>query len=294
MNYFKEIVKKEIFRLEKMLVKIDSFLEKAPEGCLKWQNKRGTTYYFHQFMRNEMKEEEKKEEQGKDLQPQNGCKNTKKWIRKYIKKKDIDLAKCLAQKQYYITVRPIIEKNLYELNRLVRKYQENKIEEIYDQLSLERKRLVVPLETSIKEKVRQWKEEKYEINQMYSENLRYETEQGELVRSKSELIIANTLYRYRSDVLYRYEQPLKVAVDGKIKTYYPDFTVLNVHTGKVTYWEHVGRMDDPYYASEFVRKINAYMLNGIMPGKEVILTFETQTNVLDLAVVRKWIKKLIL
>ena len=35
----------EIKRLEQMLKKIDDFLQQAPQGCLKWQNKGGKTYY---------------------------------------------------------------------------------------------------------------------------------------------------------------------------------------------------------------------------------------------------------
>lgn len=80
---------------------------------------------------------------------------------------------------------------------------------------------------------------------MHPENLRYETEQGDLVRSKSEVIIANILYQHRKDILYKYERPLEVMSDGKERNIYPDFTILNIHTGKVTYWEHAGRMDVP-------------------------------------------------
>jgi len=27
---------------------------------------------------------------------------------------------------------------------------------------------------------------------------------------------------------------------GRMKTIYPDFTIINTNTGKVTYWEHAG------------------------------------------------------
>lgn len=39
----------EVKKLEKALLRIDEFLEKAPGGCLKWQNKKGKIYYTHQF-----------------------------------------------------------------------------------------------------------------------------------------------------------------------------------------------------------------------------------------------------
>lgn len=56
-------------------------------------------------------------------------------------------------------------------------------EKIYAELTQERKQLVTPLLGSIEERIRQWKEEQYEKNNSYAENLRYETEQGELEQS---------------------------------------------------------------------------------------------------------------
>ena len=40
-------------------------------------------------------------------------------------------------------------------------------------------------------------------------------------------------------------------------------------------------MDDPVYAQNAVRKIQAYEENGIYPGERLILTFETGKIVLD-------------
>ncbi len=57
---------------------------------------------------------------------------------------------------------------------------------------------------------------------------------------------------------------------------YPDFTIISRRTGKILYWEHDGRMDDPKYAEKAVRKINSYIRNGIIPGEKLILTFETE------------------
>lgn len=265
-------VQKEIIRLEKISKQIEVFLEKAPDGCLKWQNKNGKTYYYHQYME-------------KDV-PQ-------KWARKYIKKDHLSLAKALAQKQYYTAIRPVLEKNLKELKNFLKKYKREELEEIYDALSNERKILITPVEMGIKEKLKRWNEEVYEKNTMYPENLRYETEQGDFVRSKSEVIIANILYQHRKDILYKYERPLNVMFLGKIKTIYPDFTILNVHTGKVTYWEHAGRMDDSYYANDFVRKINTYIANDLLPGREVVLTFEAQGNSLDIGIVKRLVRSIL-
>lgn len=266
---FTKIAKEEVLRLEDTLKKIDMFLNHAPEGCLKWQNRGGKTHYYHQFMRNA------------------------KWTRKYIKKGEASLAKALAQKHYYSVIRPMLAKKLNELKRFLQKCPLGELEEVYDNLSIERKNLVVPVQVSAKEKVKQWQAEIYEKNEMYPENLRYETEQGDVVRSKSEVIIANILYRNRKNILYKYERPLEVMVNGRMKTIYPDFTILNIHTGKVTYWEHAGRMDDPHYANEFVRKMNMYIANDLLPGRDVVVTYESQSNALDISVVKQLVKQVV-
>ena len=269
MHNFIQLAKEEVPQLENTLKKIDAFLNHTPEGCLKWQNKKGKTYYYHQYMKDN------------------------KWVRRYIKKNELSLAKKLAQKHYYLSIRPILEKMLDETKRFTKKCSSNELEEIYDNLSDERKSLVTPIQISVKEKVKQWQAEAYEKNLMYPENLRYETEQGDMVRSKSEVIIANILYRNRKDILYKYEKSLEVMENGRQKTIYPDFTILNKHTGKVTYWEHAGRMDDSHYANEFVKKMNTYIDNDLLLGRDVVVSFESLSNPLDIKVVKRLVKQII-
>lgn len=292
MSNITKLAKEEVNRLESILKKIDVFLEKAPEGCLKWQNKNGKTYYVNQVER-EKDEIDKEVCDDENEEITEKTKRESKWIRKYIKKQDISLAKALAQKHYYLTVRPVLEKNLNELNRFLKSYKLNELDDIYDSLCDERKRIVVPISMSVKEKIMQWENEAYEKNMMFPENLRYETEQGNFVRSKSEVIIANILYQNRNHVLYKYERPLEIIEKGRTKIIYPDFTILNINTGKIMYWEHAGLLDNSYYASEFVKKINNYIENGLFPGKDIIITFESQVNGLDIGVVKKLAKSLI-
>ena len=71
----------------------------------------------------------------------------------------------------------------------------------------------------------------------------------------------------------KYECPLHLKGYGIV---YPDFTFLSRKTKQEIYWEHDGRMDDPGYAQNAVRKILAYEENGIYPGESLILTFETE------------------
>ncbi len=182
------------------------------------------------------------------------------------------------------------EKQLTKLKKFVSRYPVKKLVELYDELSAERKCLVDPVEISMEEKIRRWENEVYEKNTKYIENLKFETEQGDMVRSKSEVIIANILHQNRKDILYKYERPLSLISDGKTKIIYPDFTILNIRTGKIYYWEHAGRMDDPYYANDFVKKVNLYVMNHLTIGKDLLLTFETQTTPLEIGAVKQLVK----
>lgn len=253
-----------IKKLTKELSDINHFLENAPEGCLKIQQRDGKPYFYHQIF-----------DQG-----------TQQFSRKYISRKDSALAEALAKKGYFQKIKPIIEKQLLALSRFLEEYSSQEIANEYDRLNEARKALINPIERSVQSILERWNNEVYEPNNKYPENLRFETDNGELVRSKSELIIANALAREKEHLLYKYERPIKVMVDGTEHIFYPDFTVLNIHTGKISYWEHAGKMDDPLYANSFVSKMNAYQGNHLIPGKNLLITYETRENPLTMQNVR--------
>lgn len=91
------------------------------------------------------------------------------------------------------------------------------------------------------------------------ENLIYLTDRGELVRSKSEWIIADKMNAAGID--YQYEQP--VMLDGVER--YPDFTVVDDDSGVTWYWEHNGLMSNQEYRERWKRKLAAYEKAGILP-----------------------------
>ena len=90
-------------------------------------------------------------------------------------------------------------------------------------------------------------------------SLIHRTERGDLVRSKSELVIADKLYG--EGVEYAYEKPL--VISGR--TYYPDFTIEDDASGITYYWEHLGMLDDPGYRARWERKREDYLADGIVP-----------------------------
>lgn len=57
---------------------------------------------------------------------------------------------------------------------------------------------------------------------------------------------------------------------------YPDFTIRHPVTGEIYYWEHFGKMDNPKYAQNCMYKLQNYTSHGILPGINLITTYETQ------------------
>ena len=95
------------------------------------------------------------------------------------------------------------------------------------------------------------------------EGLIHRTKAGELVRSKSEVIIADLLKA--ADLEYGYERPLR-GLDGVTK--YPDFTIEQPETGKKVFWEHLGLLMDDDYRRRWNDKLVWYREQGIMPEAE--------------------------
>ncbi|MCI8383845.1 MAG: AAA family ATPase [Clostridia bacterium] len=115
-----------------------------------------------------------------------------------------------------------------------------------------------------------------EINgTFYEERLIHKTVRGELVRSKSEVIIANALYYNHVD--YEYEPEL--ILEGHLKR--PDFKIVDADTGKEWYWEHCGMMSNAKYAKRWEEKKKFYTKNGIIEGKNLIVTKENNKEGLD-------------
>jgi hypothetical protein len=96
----------------------------------------------------------------------------------------------------------------------------------------------------------------------YEDNLIHRTCKGEMVRSKSEVIVADRLADM--GVKYLYEQPL--TIDEVTK--YPDFTIEDEETGITFYWEHCGMLGNPDYRTRWDAKKEWYRKNNILPSEE--------------------------
>jgi hypothetical protein len=103
----------------------------------------------------------------------------------------------------------------------------------------------------------------------YAEHLVHRTTRGELVRSKSELVIAN--YLHNAGLTYQYERPLEgTAAPGRLR---PDFTFVD-DAGDVYVWEHLGMLDRPDYVRSWEWKKAWYESNGFRDGENLFTSTE--------------------
>jgi len=93
----------------------------------------------------------------------------------------------------------------------------------------------------------------------HPEKLIHKTSTGVLVRSKSEVVIANILTK--NDISYDYEKPLYSKKDPK-DFRLPDFTVK--YEGQKFYWEHLGMLKIPEYKEAWKKKEEWYKENGYL------------------------------
>lgn len=95
----------------------------------------------------------------------------------------------------------------------------------------------------------------------FDANLAHVADNGVLVRSKNEVIVADILQRLVPG-RWTYEVLLEAADGSRCL---PDFTVRTL-AGPPVYWEHLGMMNQPVYAARWAEKLRWYAANGILPG----------------------------
>ena len=208
--------------------------------------------------------------------------------RTYIPKKNIETARKIAQRDYYQKLLPGLLKNLKAMQHFSKEYNTTSLEQNYSNLPAARKQLVTPIFIDNETYAQQWQAKNYERKKDAPDGS-FLTLKNEAVRSKSEIIIANLLHDKK--VPYHYEYPLKLS-NGV--TIHPDFFCLNKRTRQEFYWEHCGKMDDLEYTVSLTQRLSEYSRCGIIPGKNLILSFETGIIPLETKAVQQIIKTYLL
>ncbi|MBR4733853.1 MAG: hypothetical protein IK081_13915 [Lachnospiraceae bacterium] len=261
-DYSREL-KEQLMEIKRLLVNVKKRRkahEGLPEGSLRVTNSKGfPQYYFRE-------------------------KGTEKAV--YVPAKDRAIIPKLIQREYENKAFIALEEAHRNMESFLKKYDPKCLDEIYDNLCTGRKEYVNPIAITDEEYVKQWMEENPGEQNSFPEQGKYETEQGEKVRSKSEKILADTFHKMK--IPYCYE-PKVLLNDHKVA--YPDFACLNVRTRKTVYWEHLGLLNENEYASKNYLKIEAYEKSGILLGDKLLISMETAENPLDVSLIRRKIER---
>lgn len=199
---------------------------------------------------------------------------------KYIPKKDIELAVRLAQQNYNHKIEKSIGPAIENLSLAYKSLNELNQKIMLEKFSPHRVPLITTLTKTENDYIQFWQQQTYQRKQFAADEAIYFTQKNERVRSKSKIIIADTLCNLK--IPYHYEYPIKLKTSNKnYTTLHPDFLVLNPLSRKEFLWEHLGKLDDINYLNDALKRIKLYISNGIFPGRNLILTAETSSQPLE-------------
>ena len=253
---FSNDIPKRIQYLQQLIKQKSDALKLPPHGHIK-AVRVGNKYYYHFYDSAEPKS------------------NYLRYLR-INDTRDMTLARSIAQRDYDEKVLKLAVKELKLLEREGNFYDNGCADDVFDSLNKGRQALVTPIRMPDEEYIAKWLAQDYPKKKLNPNLPSFESKRGEMMRSKSEAMIADNLLL--DDIPYLYEKPVELIdlVTGNPYTAHPDFTVLNISERKIFLWEHFGRCDDPKYMNTNIKKLIEYENAGWHLGENLIVTFETR------------------
>ncbi len=204
----------------------------------------------------------------------------------YISSSNTNKIKELVQREYDEKVLNELSSLEKRLKKFLNTYEWDSIDVIYEKLCKGRKIYVTPIVPTESMKVAAWYAQNKGAQNPYEIKNPFQTLNGEMVRSKSEKILAD-LFK-SMNIPYVYE-PRFVLYDGRVV--YPDFALYSEKNGVTIYWEHLGLAEDADYSLRNNKKIIAYEKSGAIVGVNLILSYESADSPLDIKIIRKKIER---
>lgn len=276
-NQLAPLLEKRLVELQNLLFTKKKSYEKAPQGRIRISQNGGHPEYYLVTERGSLRG-------------------------KYLPHSQKTLARQLAQKDYDARLIKLLQKEISALQNYMKQTSNGRaIPELYDSLCPARRSLITPAILTNEQYAARWQDVSWTGRPFASDAPYICTARGERVRSKSEVIIADTLFRY--NIPYRYEFPITLKRSnsddirrdlGRSITLYPDFLCLNTRTRTEFYWEHFGLMDSTEYSNNAAGKLRLYTENGILAGRNLIITMETQTEPPSIKALEKLIEEFLL
>ena len=174
------LLRERIAELSNVEAVLSKRLSRAPAGVLNVSPHRGGFQYFRVTAKTGRKGE-------------------------YIPEEKMSFASAIAQRDYDVKMRAELQKLRGVLEKCVAKYDVSVAENLYALLHPARRSLVTPLVYPDEDFVARWSAVKYAGREFDADGPVLMTARGERVRSKSEIIIADALFR--RGIPYRYEFP---------------------------------------------------------------------------------------
>ena len=165
--------------LRKIIKKTESSVKRAPDGILKYGRRKNTFEYY--------------------------WKGPRAGRYSYIPKKNRKFAAALAQKGYDEKVLRLARQEVELISKLIKTCEADAIDGAYDNCPEGRKLLIEPVRPSDDEFREEWNKQPSCLLGFGENDPEFYTKRGERVRSKSEVLIANTLYGYGVDYLFECE-----------------------------------------------------------------------------------------
>ncbi len=267
-----------IKKLEQIISLSEQMLENAPKGTLFIKNINGIDRYYYG-------------ESSKSAT--------------YLGNNKTETIRKLQEKNYYKELKKTAETELETLKKIKKlKSKIKSVEKVYFDIPKNKRTLIKPYipaeieeaQKKIEKELKLWEKEKL-IRRGIPKDLNLITLNGERVRSKSELIIADRLknagvpYYYEGKYVFVDDEinSTKYFYESEFDVFFPDFKVLNTRTGELLFWEHFGLMDNPEYCDSAQFKIETYAKHGFVMGKNLIISMESSKHSLNI----KYIDKLI-
>ena len=251
----------EILKIyEDLLDRFKNELEQSPDGKLIHQKNGKYIEYIHYVNQNDRK------------------------IRRGINQ-NTDLIRALARKEFNTKAYELLSNNVDSIRKAIDtqipfdpdqilKSMKKAYALLPEEYFFDRNKLIISsgLDEDLAERIKrheEWWKKPYKEYWGYPENKTKLTSRGQKVRSISELLIAEALYKY--SIPFHYEEEL--VVDGK--TFAPDFTFEGGDYNKF-YLDYFGMMKNPKYAKKNFIKLDDYFDIGLVPGENLIVVFDSK------------------
>lgn len=187
----------------------------------------------------------------------------------------------IQQARYLKKSLDIIQKDIALIESFLEKYESISFHHVSSQLPKAYRNVKASNGRTKKKLANSWKKrmeiEKAKYPIIRPEELTQPTIDGNKVRSRGEALIYN--YLYEAGYTFVYELP----IEGKTRTFYPDFTILSeIDYRSVIRIEHQGMMNDSKYKDKSETREYDYWKNGLLPNRDVYFTYDDNMGNFDI------------